>query len=89
MKTPMQIRVDAQTKQNATKLFKTLGLDMSSAINIFLSQCLIKGGLPFDVYVPNYNKETDKAIKNGIKLSKSKKAKKFTSVKALTKELEK
>lgn len=89
MTTPVQVRVDLETKQNAVKLFSSLGLDMSSAINIFLHQCLMKGGLPFEVYNPKYNKETVKAIKDGIKLSKSGKAKRYSSVKDLMNDLNK
>ncbi|MDR6939670.1 type II toxin-antitoxin system RelB/DinJ family antitoxin [Arcanobacterium hippocoleae] len=51
---PTQIRIDADVKIQATQLFSKLGLDMSSAVNVFLRQCLMRGGLPFDVAVlPN------------------------------------
>ncbi len=48
-KTPTQIRIDADIKQQATDLFNNLGLDMSSAVNLFLHQCVLRGGLPFTV----------------------------------------
>ena len=47
--TPTQIRIDSNVKQQATELFNNLGMDMSSAINIFLRQCILRGGLPFSV----------------------------------------
>ncbi len=34
-KTPTQIRIDADIKQQATDLFNNLGLDMSGAVNLF------------------------------------------------------
>lgn len=53
-----QIRVDYKLKRDAQYLFDTLGLDMSTAINLFLSQCILNGGLPFEIKKPVYNEET-------------------------------
>ncbi|MBQ6524568.1 MAG: type II toxin-antitoxin system RelB/DinJ family antitoxin, partial [Atopobiaceae bacterium] len=39
----------------AVSLFTDLGMDMSSAVNIFLRQCILRGGLPFPVEIPEYN----------------------------------
>ena len=58
MTAPTQIRVDLDVKSEATALFKSLGLDMSSAVNLFLHQCVLRGGLPFNVEVPRYSKQT-------------------------------
>ena len=44
---PTQIRIEKNVKEQATALFADLGLDMSSAVNIFLRQCILRGGLPF------------------------------------------
>ena len=46
---PTQIRIDENIKNKSNKIFKSLGLDMSSAVNIFLNQCVINDGLPFVV----------------------------------------
>lgn len=51
---PTQVRIDENLKKQATELFSQLGIDMSSAMNIFLRQCVMRGGLPFDVVVPQY-----------------------------------
>ena len=48
---PTQVRIDENLKKQATELFSQLGMDMSSAMNIFLRQCVMRGGLPFDVVV--------------------------------------
>ena len=45
----MTIRIDHDIKVRATKLFKSLGLDMSTATGIFYRQALQHHGLPFDV----------------------------------------
>ena len=53
--TPTQIRIDADLKKQVTDLFNDLGLDMSSAVNLFLHQCILRGGLPFTVELPRYS----------------------------------
>ena len=55
---PTQIRIDADIKKQATDLFNTLGLDMSGAVNLFLHQCVLRGGLPFNIEMPHYNQRT-------------------------------
>ena len=55
---PTQIRIDSNVKTEANELFKNLGIDMSSAVNIFLRQCILNGGLPFKVEIPKFNAET-------------------------------
>ena len=47
--TPTQVRIDSDIKAQANDLFANLGLDMSSAVNLFLHQCVLRGGLPFAV----------------------------------------
>lgn len=47
--TTMSIRMDRAVKEQSQQLFKSLGMDMTTAINIFLRQALIKKGLPFEV----------------------------------------
>lgn len=49
---------DDATKDLSTEIFRQLGITMSEAINIFLRQSILHGGLPFDVRIPKYNKVT-------------------------------
>ena len=49
---PTQIRIDREIKTQATALFASLGLDMSSAVNLFLRQCVLRGGIPFPIEMP-------------------------------------
>ncbi|MGP1574690.1 type II toxin-antitoxin system RelB/DinJ family antitoxin [Selenomonas sp.] len=44
-----QIRLDPEVKARSMELFQSLGLDLSTAVNVFLRQCLIHRGLPFSV----------------------------------------
>jgi DNA-damage-inducible protein J len=50
--TPIQILIDSTIKQQAAELSASLDMDMSSAVNIFLRQCILRGGLPFSVELP-------------------------------------
>lgn len=60
--TNINIRIDASTKKRAEEVFVELGMNMTTAINIFLKQCIKCNGIPFNVSnVPN--EETLKAIK--------------------------
>lgn len=43
----IQIRINEKDKKAARKIFDSLGLDMSSAIKLFLKQATLRKGLPF------------------------------------------
>lgn len=43
----MSFRVDRQTKLEADKLFRSMGMNTSTALNIFLRQSIVDGGMPF------------------------------------------
>lgn len=60
--TNLNIRVDEELKRKADAIFKELGLNMSSAMNIFLRYCVRYGGIPFDLRIEKPNAETLAAI---------------------------
>lgn len=45
--TTLTIRVDSETKNEAKQLFADMGMDISTAVNIFLRQALTDNGMPF------------------------------------------
>ena len=47
----IQVRTDDQTKNASTALFERLGINMSDAINMFLKQAVMRGGIPFPLTV--------------------------------------
>ena len=59
---PTQIRIDSNIKKQANELFRELGMDMSGAVNNFLRQCVLRGGLPFTVEVPRYSRKVMDAM---------------------------
>ena len=86
--TPTQIRIDSNIKKQANKLFSELGMDMSSAVNIFLRQCILKGGLPFPVELPKYNQETVDAIAEARRISSDPSVASYSNLDDLKKALE-
>ena len=43
----LNIRIDKKIKKQASETLAAMGLDMSSAIKLFLNQVIIEQGLPF------------------------------------------
>ena len=58
----LNIRIDPDTKSGAEKLFGMFGITITDAVNMFLHQSLMVGGLPFDLKKPRYNLQTESAI---------------------------
>jgi len=57
---PTSLRLDADAKHKAYAIFEAVGLKPTQAINLFLHQVALRGGLPFEVKIPNT--DTIKAI---------------------------
>ena len=51
--TTINVRVDESVKKQANALFEELGLDMSTALNLFLRQAISYGGIPFEIRKAN------------------------------------
>ncbi|WP_242003931.1 type II toxin-antitoxin system RelB/DinJ family antitoxin [Brachyspira aalborgi] len=62
----MKIEIDNKVKKDADKLFKELGLDTNTAINIFLKQSINKRAIPFKVK----NEEHNFYNKNNVRILK-------------------
>jgi DNA-damage-inducible protein J len=65
----VQFRTDETTKIQSAAIFQQLGITMSDAINIFLRQAILRGGLPFEITLPKYNEATLAAL---MKMEQSK-----------------
>ncbi len=63
MSSTITVRVDDSIKKKASSVFKEVGMDMSTAINVFLKQVIRSNGIPFPVSADIPNKTTIKAIK--------------------------
>ena len=87
MTTPTQIRIDSDIKVQANELFSSIGLDMSTAVNLFLYQCVLRGGLPFAVEKPRYNDATIEAMAEALRISRDPNVKSYQSMDELKKDL--
>ena len=54
----VQIKTETDTKEKCARLFESLGINISDAVNMFFRQSLLRGGLPFEVALPQPNAET-------------------------------
>lgn len=87
--TNMNIRIDSDTKAQAQKLFASLGLDLSTAVNIFIRQSLDFGGIPFVIKQTRFNSETEAAMQEARDIESGKiEAKSYSSAKELFEELD-
>ena len=76
-KATIQVRIDEDIKIQAVEVLNDLGMDASTAINVFLRQVIAENGLPFQPAKPRFNevtlnaiKESDAQVESGISTSK-------------------
>lgn len=62
----INVRIDPETKDSAEQLFSDLGITLTDAINIFLHQSLMVGGLPFEMKLPRYNAKSEAAMQEAL-----------------------
>ena len=67
----LQIRIDSGLRKDAERLFTNAGLDMSSAIRLFLRQSVIRHRLPFEVVAesadPFYSEANQRVLAESIR----------------------
>lgn len=49
MKTMLQVRIDEDLKREATMVYEQLGIDLSTAIRMFLKKSVMVNGIPFEM----------------------------------------
>ena len=82
----LHIRVDDETKTQATEALAAMGLSMSDAVRIFLKRVVNDQAFPLELKVPNA--ETRAAMEEARTLMKARQAR-FESADALFDDLEK
>ncbi len=86
--TNLNVRTDKEIKEAAEKIYSSLGLNMTTAINMFLRASIRESGIPFDLKLNIPNDETIKAIEEGRMIAKDKKARSYDNMDDLRKALE-
>ena len=86
--TNLNIRTDKFIKDQAEEIFKELGLNMTTAINMFLRSAIRVHGIPFDLKLDEPNEITKAAIEEGRKIMSTHSAPKYSSMDDLKAALE-
>ena len=85
----MSIRMDAELKKQADAMLSDMGLNMTTAMNMFLRQVVRQGRIPFEIATDIPNSETIAAIKEmDDMLSGNIPAKRYSNTKELFEDLE-
>lgn len=58
----INVNVPKEVKDESNNIFNNLGLNMSTAINMFLKRVIYERGIPFDVKEPRPSKELLEAL---------------------------
>ena len=87
--TNIHIRMDADLKTQADALFAELGMNLSTAFNIFVRQSLREGGIPFIVKLEQPNKETMAAMLEAESIAKDSSIKGYNDLEELFADLKK
>lgn len=84
----VSFRIDSKLKDSADKLFSELGMNMTTAFNIFLRQSVREGRIPFEVSLYTPNAETVAAMREAERIAHDPTAKRYSSVKELMADLD-
>ncbi len=79
----ISIRTNEEVKKSAEELFESLGMNMTTAVNVFLRQAIRVNGLPFTVTADMPNKTTLAAFAEGKRLLQDKSVKGYSSIEDL------
>lgn len=69
----IQTRIDTNLKKSAENILSSIGLDITSAIRLFLTQCVVQRCLPFQAVAPEEpNEETLAAMQEAEDIASGK-----------------
>lgn len=86
--TNLNIRTDKDIKEQAEMIFLELGLNMTTAINMFLRTTIRENGIPFALKLDMPNETTAAAIEEGRRIASDSRVKGYTSMDDLKAALE-
>ena len=85
--TNFSVRMDSDIKKQCEALYGELGMNLTTAINVFLRQSLRVGGFPFEVKLDQPNKESMAAMLEAERIAKDPSVKHYTDVEDALREL--
>lgn len=83
----VSFRIDTDIKNQADKLFAQLGLNMTTAFNIFLRQSIREGSIPFNITINTPNAETVAAMLEAERILYDPAVKRYSDVEEALREL--
>ena len=89
MTTNVSIRMDTELKAQADALFNELGMNMTTAFNIFIRQALREGKIPFEISLCQPTRETREALREAERISRDPNVKGYTDLDELLADLKK
>ena len=84
--TTVNVRMNAELKKQAEELFGELGMNLTTAVNIFIRQSLRQGGIPFNVSLDEPNRETVSAMLEAKRIARDGNAKGYRDLNPLFKD---
>ena len=85
--TNFSVRMDSDIKRQCENLYSELGMNLTTAINVFLRQSLRVGGFPFEVKLEQPNKETIAAMLEAERIAHDTGVKHYSDVEEALQEL--
>ena len=85
--TNISIRMDSELKAQADALLAELGMNLSTAFNIFVRQSIREGRIPFDISLNQPNRETIAAMLEAERIAKDRSVKGYSDLNELFKDL--
>ncbi len=86
--TNLNIRTDKDIKNKAENICSALGMNMTTAVNIFLRAVIRENGIPFDLKLEEPNSTTALAIEEGRKIARDTSVKGYKNIEDLKKALD-
>lgn len=83
----VSFRIDTDIKNQADQLFAQLGLNMTTAFNIFLRQSIREGGIPFNITINTPNAVTVAALLEAERIGSNQTVKRYLDVEEALREL--
>ena len=78
--TNFTVHMDSDIKKQCEAIYGELGINLTTAINVFLRQSLRAGGFPFDVRLDQPNKETMAAMLEAERIARDPPVKRYSDV---------
>lgn len=59
----LQVRIDEKLKEEAAEVFDKLGIDISTAVRMFLKRSVLDNGIPFRMTLPKEDYKADRGVR--------------------------